>query len=154
MKAEPVELGALVGSVAETLALLCEEKNQKLVLEPAEPVRTSGDSDLLYQAFFNILNNAIKYTPEGGNIAIRTIRRGDSAVVTFLDDGIGMTGEERQNAFNRFFRADSSRSLEKGYGLGLSISRWIVVLHGGTIGLEPGPAGGTLVTVTMPALPV
>jgi signal transduction histidine kinase len=150
MKAEALDLKLLVENVAETLALLAEEKGQVLTLDLADGVRTRGDRDLLYHAFSNILNNAIKYTPEGGHITASLGARGDLAVAVIRDDGIGMNLEELRNAFNRFYRADNSRSLEKGYGLGLSITRWIVVLHGGSIDLTPGPSGGITATISLP----
>ena len=150
MKAEPIDLKSLLGQVVDTMSLLAEEKEQTLSLDLSEGVLTSGDPDLLYQAFFNILNNAIKYTPRQGHISVSIVPQSDSAVATVRDDGIGMSSEERGNVFNRFYRADNSRSLEKGYGLGLSITRWIVVLHKGAISLDAAVSGGTVVTVRLP----
>ena len=153
MKPEPVDLKILVEHVAETIGMLAEEKGQTLELDLTENVRTLGDRDLLYHAFFNLLNNAVKYTPDRGHITARLLRQDSRAVATVTDDGIGMTREELRNAFNRFYRADNSRSLEKGYGLGLSITRWIIVLHQGSIELETRPSGGTIATIRLPLVP-
>jgi len=113
-----------------------------------------GDAARLRQVFYNLLDNAIKYTPQGGEIIVRIEQKDRAAVVTFRDTGIGIPPEHLPRVFDRFYRVDKSRSREQGgTGLGLSIAKTIVTAHGGQIELASVPGRGTTCTVTVPTEP-
>src|SRR5262249_9400772 len=102
----------------------------------------------------NLLDNALKYTPEGGAVEVEVRRAAREAVVTVRDPGVGIPAEHMPHVFERFYRVDKARSrAEGGAGLGLSIARSVVVAHGGHIELTSPPGRGTVVTVTLPEHP-
>src|SRR5207248_9619386 len=103
---------------------------------------------------YNLLDNAIKHTPAGGEVEVRVESRGGAAVVTVRDTGEGIPPEHLPHVFDRFYRVDGVRSRERGgTGLGLSIARSVVAAHGGRIELESAPGRGTTCTVTLPQRP-
>jgi len=149
---EAIDLGQLVKEVTEMLRPLAESKGLHLVFEAEGPERMSGDNLGLRQVFFNVLDNAIKYTPSGGNIAVQVNHGNGEVVVIIRDTGIGIAAEHLPHVFDRFYRVDKARSrAEGGTGLGLSIARGIVLAHGGRIDLESAPSQGTTCTVRLPA---
>jgi signal transduction histidine kinase len=103
----------------------------------------------LEQVLTNLVNNAIKYSPDGGTIAIAVTQHADTAQVTVRDHGLGIPPEHREHIFDRFYQAHS-RSHRSGMGLGLYISRQIVDLHGGSIIADFPADGGTRFVVTLP----
>jgi heavy metal sensor kinase len=148
---EPVDLVALVAGVAETMRPLADAGGLRLNVESRAEVIVQGDGGRLRQVFFNVLDNAIKYTPPGGRIDVRVERQGPDVVATVRDTGVGIPPEHLPHVFDRFYRVDKARSREQGgTGLGLSISRSIVAGHGGRIDLESLPGQGTTCTVTLP----
>jgi heavy metal sensor kinase len=148
---EDVDLALLVKDVTETLHPLAESKGLQLVFHADGPAKVSGDNYGLRQVFFNVLDNAIKYTPSGGNIDVRLNRSDAQAVVTIKDTGIGIAPEHLPHVFDRFYRVDKARSrAEGGTGLGLSIARGTVLAHGGRIELTSAPGQGTTCTITLP----
>ena len=147
-----VNLSGLLDNLKEDIQFLTENKNQNFVVELQNDVTIKGDFDLLYQAFFNFLNNAVKYTPESGKIFLSLKTINNSAVIVIQDTGIGIKKEELPNIFNRFYRSDKSRSLEKGYGLGLSIAKWIITLHQGSLEVDSEPKLGTRIQISLPLL--
>jgi heavy metal sensor kinase len=151
---EPVDLAGLVRGVVETMRPLAEVRGLRLRLEGGDGVEVRGDGARLREVFYNLVDNAIKYTPEGGEVEVRSGRAGRQAVVTVRDTGVGISPEHLPHVFDRFYRVDKARSREQGgTGLGLSIARSIVTAHGGTITLESPPGRGTTCTVTLPAGP-
>jgi heavy metal sensor kinase len=151
---EPVDLTALVRDVGETMRPLAEVKGLRLWVEANGPARAHGDAGRLREVFFNLLDNGIKYTPEGGQVAVRVGRNGSEVLVTVQDTGVGIPPEHVSHVFDRFYRVDRARSrAEGGTGLGLSIARSIVVAHGGRIDLASTPGQGTTCTVRLPAGP-
>jgi len=152
---ERVEVTQTVKGVMETMRVLAESKGLRLQLAEIGPVEIQGDGARLRQVFFNLIDNAIKYTPEGGTIEIRIERIDAAARVIIRDSGIGIPAEHLPRVFDRFYRVDKARSREQGgTGLGLTIARSIVVAHGGQIELSSTPGHGTTVTVTLPAEPL
>jgi heavy metal sensor kinase len=149
---EPVDLAALVETVAETVRPLADVKGVGLRVKAHEPVFVRGDAARLREVFFNILDNAIKYTPGDGTVEVRVGCSGPEAVVTVQDTGVGIAAEHLPRVFDRFYRVDKARSrAEGGTGLGLSIAQSIVAAHGGRIELASTPGQGTTCTVRLPA---
>jgi len=148
---EPVDLTALVTGVAETMRPLAEARGLRLDARASGALLVRGDESRLRQVFYNLLDNAIKYTPAGGEVRVRAEAREGEAVVTVRDSGVGIPAEHLPRVFDRFYRVDKARSREMGgTGLGLSITRSIVVAHGGRIELDSSPGRGTTCTVTLP----
>ena len=117
-----------------------------------EEVKVLGDKARLQQLFTNLIDNALKFTPEGGSIRIRVEKNGDFVQVKVTDTGIGIPKEEQDNIFKRFYRVDKSRSKENGgVGLGLSIAEWIANAHRGRIEVDSELNQGSTFTVYLPA---
>ncbi|MBM4042316.1 MAG: HAMP domain-containing protein [Planctomycetes bacterium] len=147
----PVDLVDLLRRIEEPFALLAEEKNISLAIEANGPVTTIGDPVLLRRVFGNLLDNALRYTPAGGRVTARVACGPAGCVVTVSDTGVGIAPEAIGRVFDRFYRADESRSrADGGAGLGLSIAKRAVELHRGTIAIESTPGKGTTVTVRLP----
>jgi len=118
-----------------------------------EPASTEGDESLLRRAMGNLLDNAIKYTPERGRIAVATRVDGDEAVFRVADNGPGIPAAALPHVFEPFFRPDTSRTRETGgTGLGLSIVRAIAEQHGGKAALESEEGTGTTAELRVPAI--
>lgn len=110
-----------------------------------------GDEGALERLFLSILDNAIKYTPAGGEVSLEFHLASGHAVIEVRDTGIGIDPEDLPHVFERFYRADRTRSSEtRGSGLGLAIARWIVERHGGSIELQNGAGRGTHVKISIP----
>ncbi|MFC4618711.1 sensor histidine kinase [Camelliibacillus cellulosilyticus] len=122
--------------------------NMDVALDRIEVV---ADHDLMSQVWMNLLNNAIKFTPEGGTIKIDLQRDGAKVIVRITDTGIGMSVEEQLHIFERFYKADKSRTRTKGgNGLGLSIVKKIVDIHKGEINVKSQQGEGTTISVSLP----
>jgi heavy metal sensor kinase len=146
-----VDLAAVVERVVETMRPLAEAKNIRLVARAKDALRVHGDEERLRQVFYNLLDNAIKYTPEGGTVEVRLERSDGAAKVTVRDTGIGIPVEHLPHVFERFYRVDKARSrAEGGTGLGLSIVQSLVAAHGGGVELASTPGQGTTCTVRLP----
>jgi len=150
-----VDLKALLESVAETMRPLADSKGLRLHITASHHsdggVSVPGDPGRLREVFFNLLDNSIKYTPPGGEVAIQIGRNGSEAIIAVRDTGIGIPTEHVARVFDRFYRVDKARSrAEGGTGLGLSIARSIVIAHGGQIDLVSTPNQGTTCTVRLP----
>ncbi|HYU54127.1 MAG TPA: PAS domain-containing sensor histidine kinase [Gemmatimonadaceae bacterium] len=152
VRSAPVDLTLLVSEVLELLEGQSRERSIKLSSEvdPGIPV-IMGDHDRLMQVLSNLLGNAIKFTPEGGNIRVRASRKDDRVLVSVADSGIGISPTDLPHVFDRFWKADGSSA--KGAGLGLSIASGIVEAHGGKIWAESELGVGTTMTFTLPATP-
>ena len=124
----------LVEDVVEFYEPLAEEKRQQLVVDLGNTVEAMGDRDLLFQALANVIENAIKYTPEEGHISVTLSQVHKEAVITIADNGPGIPEGEREKVFRRFYRLDRSRSTA-GNGLGLSMVSAVVTMHDGEIRL-------------------
>ena len=147
-----VNLAALVGEVAETMRPLADAKELRLDVEVNGATWVLGDAPRLREVFFNLIDNGIKYTPEGGEVALWVGQNGLEAVVTVRDTGIGIPPEHVPHIFDRFYRVDKARSrAEGGTGLGLSIAQSIAGAHGGRIELASTLGQGTTCTVRLPA---
>lgn len=126
------------------------EKNIEMDIE-FEEVTIEADMDLVRQVWTNIIGNSIKFTPEGGTIGVRVSVKEGEAVISISDTGIGLTEEEMERIFERFYKADKSRTAAKGgSGLGLSIVKRIIEMHHGKISVESTVGKGTTFEVTLP----
>ena len=153
----PVDLPAVVQSAADSLHHAADAKQIRiqLVLDShAGPV--SGDSDRLQQVFWNLISNAIKFTPRGGRVYVRLSRPNSHVELVVKDTGIGIRPEFLPFVFERFRQADSSTTRTYGgLGLGLAIVRHIVELHGGTVeATSPGEGLGATFTIGLPLAPL
>ena len=120
-------------------------------LSPAQNVPIEGDKDLIKQLMRILLDNAIKYTPEGGSITLGAKSDGKSCILSVQDTGEGISGEELPKIFDRFYRCDTARrSQTSGHGLGLSIARIIVVAHGGKLKVRSKVGVGTTFSAVLP----
>ena len=142
-----VNLTALLQDVMELYEPIASEKHITVVVD-GEPTRAIGDKDLLFQAFTNLIDNAVKYTPRNGAITIHLAPHGHGGQVTITDNGPGISDQHKANVFQRFYRIDPSRC-EPGTGLGLSLVNAIVKLHQGHIDLTDARPTGLCVTVTL-----
>lgn len=146
---EPVDLRGLVERAADLYREVAEEKRIELHLEQPAAAVVDGDPMRLGQAINNLVDNALKYTPEGGRVTLAVAAGGDAATVTVRDNGPGVPAAEREAIFRRLYRSDASRS-QRGLGLGLSLVKAIVELHGGTVAVADAPGGGAEFTVRIP----
>lgn len=141
----PLDLAALVRDVAEYYEPLAEARGQTLALDTASGVQLSGDRDLLFQALANLLDNAIKYTPQGGHIGVTLTTTGPGeARLVIADSGPGIPPAARAQVFQRFFRLEDSRSTP-GSGLGLSLVEAVTRLHGIEVNVEDNAPGARIV---------
>ena len=152
LAAEPVDLGQVLNDAAADA--LATQPTRSITLHapgPGELVVT-GDDDRLRQVVAVLVQNALVHTPETAAIELSATRAGSTAVLMVTDRGPGMTAEEAEHAFERFYRGDPSRSRHRGgSGLGLSIAKSIVEAHHGSITLVSSPGSGCRFTVTLPA---
>ncbi|MBJ6726825.1 sensor histidine kinase [Geomesophilobacter sediminis] len=153
LKREPTDLAALAREVVDCLEVLAEEKEQAIHLEAAEEVIADLDRSTLRQGLLNIIDNAVKYAPRGGQVWVHVWDAGDEAFLEVRDDGPGIAAEHQPRVFDRFYRIDSGRSREVGgTGLGLAIARWAVEVNGGCIRLTSQPGHGSTFTIVVPKL--
>ncbi|HEY6542049.1 MAG TPA: HAMP domain-containing sensor histidine kinase, partial [Ktedonobacteraceae bacterium] len=151
LEREVVRLDGLVADVAATMELLATEKNITLSVEAGEPAPVLGDEARLIQVIMNLVDNAVKYTGDGGGVTLRVHVKDGRVYLSVSDAGIGIGPEHLEHIFERFYRVDPSRSLAAGgTGLGLSIVEWVVRAHGGTVSVVSKPGQGTTFTVQLP----
>lgn len=148
---EPLDLGSLVKSVIASIRVLADAK-RVIVLPAIHPdVIVNGDDVRLHQALLNVIENAVKYTPDGGRVEVALTTTPTSAIITVTDSGAGIPEASLAQIFDRFYRVDQARSQEvAGTGLGLSITRWIVDAHYGSISVSSDVGRGTTFTITLP----
>jgi two-component system phosphate regulon sensor histidine kinase PhoR len=120
--------------------------------DPMTPI-VRGEEQRLGQVIVNLVHNAVKFSPDGGEVAIRVRPDGDGARVEVVDHGIGIKREDRARVFERFYKVDRARVRGGGTGLGLAISRHIVAAHGGTIGVESEEGRGSTFWFVLPTRP-
>lgn len=153
LKTAPLSLRDLINDNVRRLAPLARERGIELQFTGREKVEIVGDHMKLTQVFYNLIDNAIKYTPRGGRVHVELSKQGKTAVVRVADNGIGIPEEDRLHIFDRFYRVDKARSRETGgTGLGLSIVKQIVLLHDGNISVSSRENEGSTFTVELPLL--
>jgi len=148
------DLDTIVLEMFEQAKVLTKDRDLKIAMPQFEPVRIKGNSDRLRQLMLNLLSNAIKFTPDGGEIHIGLERINNRAVLWVKDTGIGIGDDDLTRIFDRFYQSDPARThTGEGFGLGLSISKWIVATHDGEIRVTSQQGEGTTFTVTFPVYP-
>jgi heavy metal sensor kinase len=153
---QPTEFSVLdlAREARSVIEVLAEEKNQTMTIDGDLKVTVRGDRLILRQALINLLDNAVKYSPEGGRIEVRAGARDGVAFVDVQDSGPGIPVEHRSHVFDRFYRVDKARSRgEGGAGLGLSISQWAVQANGGRIELDCDHGPGCTFRMHIPITP-
>lgn len=141
---EQLDLATLAQDVAEQLEVLAQEREQSLAVETDGPVPVHGDRLALRQALMNLVDNAIKYSPEGTHVTVRVRSDGAQAIVEVQDHGPGIAPEHAERVFERFYRIDPSRSREVGgTGLGLSLVKLTAEAHGGGVEVDSSPGRGS-----------
>jgi signal transduction histidine kinase len=145
---QPLDLADTTTMALEPLIALAARNGIKLSLD-ARPTPAGGDALRIRQLVTILVDNAIQHSPPGGSVFVRTEPVGDKAVVSVVDEGPGIRPEDLPQVFDRFWRAPDAPS--GGAGLGLSIARWIVERHGGTIETTSPPDGGARFEVSLPS---
>lgn len=129
------------------------EKPVDVIVTEVDQVCVMGDADRLKQLFINLIDNAIKYTPDGGKVSISLSKQNEWARFVVADTGMGIPAQDLPHIFDRFYRVDKARARTLGgSGLGLSIAKWVAQAHGGNIQVESEVGAGTTFIVTLPAL--
>lgn len=153
LRPEPYDLREIAGEILERFQDIPERsEHHRLILNAPTPVIGMIEPGRVDQVLTNLLSNALKYSPKGGEVRLTIHQYGDQALIAVSDQGIGITTEEQARLFQPFSRGDAVRGIS-GTGLGLYISRQIVERHGGTITVESQPGIGSTFTVQLPLAP-
>ena len=151
---EAVDIREIIEEAGETGELLAEHAGVAIEIHlPPEPVVVPVDRSRIRQLALNLIENAVKYTPRGGQVSVELGSHDGRVVFSVADTGIGIAPGDLPHVFDRFWRADSARtrtSERAGTGLGLAICKWIAEAHGGTIEVQSRPGRGTTFTVGLP----
>jgi signal transduction histidine kinase len=147
-----VQLAELFESVIRDWGKQLAEKQLKVIVDLSPDARTiRADETRLHEVLYNLLDNAVKYSRENGQIRMQATPRGHEIVLSVNDNGIGISKDDLPRIFERFYRADKARSRELGgTGLGLAIVKHIAQLHGGRVEAESEPGRGTTIRVVLP----
>jgi signal transduction histidine kinase len=135
-----VPLHEMMREICDIYEPIAENKNIDLRVEGKHRLNVRGDRDLLFEAVANLVDNAVKFTPEGGKVAIELVRGDNETIVRVTDTGCGISEQEREVVLRRFYRSDKVRNTP-GIGLGLNLVAAIVKLHGFRLAILPGPGG-------------
>lgn len=150
-----LDLGQLASSATEQMRLLAEEKSMSLRCQTADGIYVEGDRSRLQQVIVNLMDNAIKYTQEGGEVEVRVLRDTNHAILEVSDNGAGIPAYALPQVFERFFRADKARSRDSGgAGLGLAIVKSICTAHGAEISVSSQEGRGSCFRVELPLISV
>jgi signal transduction histidine kinase len=147
-----LETGKLLSSIQNLQIPIFKQNGVKLnIVPPQETINFRGDLDKVTQILTNVVNNALKYTPEGGTVTISAVRDNEMGGFEIRDEGIGMAAEDLPHIFERFYRGDKSRARKTGgVGVGLSIVKALVEAHKGIITVESELDAGTTFTILFP----
>ncbi|MDQ3951365.1 MAG: ATP-binding protein, partial [Actinomycetota bacterium] len=149
----PVELSSVVSGEVTAAVHAAEQRGTSVESRVQPGVWVRGEKGPLGHLVRNLLDNAVRYTPDGGRIVVTLERAGDAAALAVADDGIGIPLEAQERVFERFYRVDRARSRDTGgTGLGLAIVKHIAELHGGTVALESELGRGSTFSVRLPAI--
>lgn len=147
-----VDLSEMINQVIERFEMINKDKNIAFYKEvPSYPVYVDMDKDRIYQVFDNVLSNAVKYSPDGGEISVQMFTRADAVDVEISDQGVGIPKESQHRIFDRFYRVDKARARNLGgTGLGLAIAKEFIHAHGGRIAADSEWKKGTTILITLP----
>jgi signal transduction histidine kinase len=153
IRRETVDIAALANEVAEANRPLAINKQQTITVSAPPHLTTMCDTDRIREAIDNLVSNAIKYSPIGGNIAVLVTQDEDNATIRVCDEGAGLSPEDLGRLFGRFQRLSAKPTAgESSTGLGLSIVKRIIDMHGGEVtAASAGPGQGSTFTITLPA---
>jgi signal transduction histidine kinase len=148
----PLDIDGIVSSAVKSAKHIAEQKGVSLSIVHLEPLRVMGDPQQLKQLFDNLIDNALKFTPAGGEITLNVQQVDQFARVEVSDTGIGIAAEHQARVFDRFYQVDTARAQDGtgGFGLGLSVARWISEAHHGSIEVRSQPGAGATFTVHLP----
>jgi len=146
----PTDMATLIAETVELYQYAAEEKGVTLTVAATGRFPVVADADRMRQVLANLLDNAVKYTPAGGSVAVVAGRVGGAVSVCVEDSGEGIGTDDIPRIFDRLYRADKSRS-KRGLGLGLSLVRAVLYAHGGGIDVQSAPGAGSRFTFTLPA---
>jgi signal transduction histidine kinase len=156
IRREPVDIAALVGEVVNANQPSAANKQQALTVSAPPNFVTMCDADRMREAIDNLVSNAIKYSPIGGKIAVVVSHEANNTIIRIADEGAGLSPEDLGRLFGRFQRLSAKPTAgESSTGLGLSIVKRIIDMHGGQVTANsPGPGKGSTFTVVLPAAEV
>jgi signal transduction histidine kinase len=151
LEAGPTDVEEVVRQAADAARPAATEKGIELELDVDGIGELTADRARLAQVLDNLISNAVKFTPAGGRVAVRSSRDGDIAILEVSDTGMGISEEDQEKLFQRFFRADSATAQAiQGTGLGLAIVKAIIEAHDGAISVVSAPGKGTTFRVELP----
>jgi signal transduction histidine kinase len=152
LRREEVPLAPLVAQVMSEIEVACADRDVALTSHlPEDLPAIEADPERVHQVLFNLVDNAVRFTPEGGAVRIEAERHDGSVLVSVADTGVGIPEAALPRLFERFYRVDSSRARgDGGTGIGLAIARSVVEAHGGTIRAESEPGLGSTFTFDLP----
>jgi two-component system sensor histidine kinase KdpD len=144
------DLNDIVRAAVERAQKLLKRRQVRIDIDPSIPL-LNVDSVLIQQVFFNLLDNACKYSPAGSTVTIWAREKKDQVLIEVVDQGAGIPEADREKVFDMFYRVQATDKQTAGTGLGLAICRGIIEAHGGAIKAEPGLNGaGTCIVITLP----
>ena len=150
LQIKPFVLNDLAKRIIDEIRVLADAKNIRMDCLETGPVEIEADEAQIKNLFLNLLDNAVKYTPDGGKITVTLDQNERSALIEIKDTGIGIAPQDIPHVFDRFYRADGAGIKEKGFGLGLSLVRSIVESHQGTISVVSQGSGGAVFSIVLP----
>jgi len=151
VKLRPLNPLPLLQSVASQFSVVAQSKGQSFTLDlPPSLTWVKGDRERLEQVLINLLRNATKFTPGGGNITLRAREEGDNLIIQVKDSGSGIAKEEQEKIFEPYYRAGPNKRKFPGLGLGLTLSKQLVELHGGKIWVESEEGKGSIFSFSLP----
>jgi heavy metal sensor kinase len=149
---EPIDLSLLLQEVGQDHLMLFSKRRINLDIDVQEGLEIIGDQRRIERVFYNLLNNAFRYAPEGSTVTLSAVADGDYAKIRVMDEGEGISDEDAPHLFERFYRADDARTSQhgEGAGLGLAICKHIVLAHHGSIRIVQDGRQGATFEVTLP----
>ena len=148
-----IDINSTCEEAVERIRSLAQSRNTTIHLATNGPTPFRADPEDLQLVWTNLLENAVRYSPEGSSVEVAVAHAGDKARITFQDHGAGISASDLPRIFDRFYRGDPSRTRATGgFGLGLAIVKALVEAYGGTIAAESTPGKGTRMTVELPTL--